>query len=773
MAENFDPYYKWLGIPPKDQPPHHYRLLGIELFEPDRDVIDAAANRLMGYLKELASGDDAAHSQKLLNEISRARLCLLNKEKKAAYDRELKATLKPEVGKPVAQPPEAAQASQPTPPAFPSHADLHPAMARPQVEIGPVASRVDTRSKPPPLKSRGSAMPDIHEETDQTRDNQSGDESGRPVGTRRSFKKVLSLAATAVATLAGLAVVTAILLQPAHVDETSKKIARGKTAPSVPTGFGVLTLELTDEARRQVKAFLIDDQPQALPPPAEVSLLEGRHTITFRRDGYREVSDRFTLVKDVRRKFTPRWVPEAAKAPPSAEPAAAIPAVPPFQPETKPLPEMAKEKPVTGTMPSAGQTPPPPEPAAPSSPPPATDAEIQAAAAHGFSSGYGQMVAAWLLNGDGVDQSGHRHNGLAMMTGGSPTYVEGRVGSGLRMTPEVRFEVGEPIFKDASEFSVTLWVNLASLPATAEPLLNGETTAIFVQGGFPRVEIGGRKPLVGPETDPATGGFRRIELSTCLGTWVHLGFVYAARLRQVHYYLNGEHRGCQQFADAVPATWNRTIVTGWSGIWDETRIFNYRLSSGDVKAVLDGTFQPPPLPPRQADGALVCETWYDVPSASSRADVEDLLRRKPDAASTVETSLSCLAPAGAGDRLDRIQGFLFPPLAGDYSFQLQGSGRAMLHLQSQGPLQDTLPEIIVSQADQAATTPRIALDAGKAYYFEILHFYKGDAGGSLRLGWRLPGSPDRLEAIPAAQFGSYRGLASLPTPKKEAAPPRP
>ena len=41
MAEKFDPYYKWLGIPPQDQPPHHYRLLGIELFEPDRDVIDA------------------------------------------------------------------------------------------------------------------------------------------------------------------------------------------------------------------------------------------------------------------------------------------------------------------------------------------------------------------------------------------------------------------------------------------------------------------------------------------------------------------------------------------------------------------------------------------------------------------------------------------------------------------------------------------------------------------------------------------------------------
>ncbi len=26
MAD-FDPYYQWLAIPPKDQPPNHYRLL--------------------------------------------------------------------------------------------------------------------------------------------------------------------------------------------------------------------------------------------------------------------------------------------------------------------------------------------------------------------------------------------------------------------------------------------------------------------------------------------------------------------------------------------------------------------------------------------------------------------------------------------------------------------------------------------------------------------------------------------------------------------------
>jgi hypothetical protein len=46
MSE-FDPYYKWLGIPPKDQPANHYRLLGVSLFEPDPEVIASAADSRM------------------------------------------------------------------------------------------------------------------------------------------------------------------------------------------------------------------------------------------------------------------------------------------------------------------------------------------------------------------------------------------------------------------------------------------------------------------------------------------------------------------------------------------------------------------------------------------------------------------------------------------------------------------------------------------------------------------------------------------------------
>ena len=40
---NFDPYYKWLGISPADQPANHYRLLGIDPFEADRDIIEVVS----------------------------------------------------------------------------------------------------------------------------------------------------------------------------------------------------------------------------------------------------------------------------------------------------------------------------------------------------------------------------------------------------------------------------------------------------------------------------------------------------------------------------------------------------------------------------------------------------------------------------------------------------------------------------------------------------------------------------------------------------------
>jgi hypothetical protein len=91
MSGAFDGYHVWLGIPPNEQPPSHYRLLGIAQFENDLDVIDHAADRQMAHVRTFQSGKHRAVSQQLLNELAVARVCLLTPEKKTKYDEQLRA----------------------------------------------------------------------------------------------------------------------------------------------------------------------------------------------------------------------------------------------------------------------------------------------------------------------------------------------------------------------------------------------------------------------------------------------------------------------------------------------------------------------------------------------------------------------------------------------------------------------------------------------------------------------------------------------------------
>ena len=104
MASHFDPYHKWLGIPPKEQPPTLYRLLQIEQFESDEDVIENAAQRQITFLKNAASGPYSRESQQLLNEINKARVTLLNKENRASYDESLRNSLRAVQEKPLSGP---------------------------------------------------------------------------------------------------------------------------------------------------------------------------------------------------------------------------------------------------------------------------------------------------------------------------------------------------------------------------------------------------------------------------------------------------------------------------------------------------------------------------------------------------------------------------------------------------------------------------------------------------------------------------------------------
>jgi len=104
MSEKFDPYHTWLGISPHEQPPHFYRLLGIGLFESDPAVIAGAADRQMAYVRTFQAGPRGAHTQKLLNELAKARHSLLDPQERAAYDQWLRNWLASGAGHAIARP---------------------------------------------------------------------------------------------------------------------------------------------------------------------------------------------------------------------------------------------------------------------------------------------------------------------------------------------------------------------------------------------------------------------------------------------------------------------------------------------------------------------------------------------------------------------------------------------------------------------------------------------------------------------------------------------
>jgi hypothetical protein len=107
METTFDPYYRWLGIPPEEQPPNHYRLLGLKARESNQEVIDNAADRQMLHVRTFQHGPRSAESQRILSEIAAARACLSDSVERTAYDRQLFGEPAPVMSGPAIPPPPA------------------------------------------------------------------------------------------------------------------------------------------------------------------------------------------------------------------------------------------------------------------------------------------------------------------------------------------------------------------------------------------------------------------------------------------------------------------------------------------------------------------------------------------------------------------------------------------------------------------------------------------------------------------------------------------
>lgn len=94
MSSKFDPYAEWLDISPAEQPADYYRLLGVPTFESNSDLIRDQADQRMLVVRKHQNGKRAKTSQRILNELSAARSCLLNERLRRIYDTKLEKILK-------------------------------------------------------------------------------------------------------------------------------------------------------------------------------------------------------------------------------------------------------------------------------------------------------------------------------------------------------------------------------------------------------------------------------------------------------------------------------------------------------------------------------------------------------------------------------------------------------------------------------------------------------------------------------------------------------
>lgn len=90
MTEEFDPYAEWLSIPKENRPIDHYSILGLERYASDTQLIAEAANQRMGMLRKYQSGPRGRFVNQVISDVTRAKICLLDAERKNAYDQELR-----------------------------------------------------------------------------------------------------------------------------------------------------------------------------------------------------------------------------------------------------------------------------------------------------------------------------------------------------------------------------------------------------------------------------------------------------------------------------------------------------------------------------------------------------------------------------------------------------------------------------------------------------------------------------------------------------------
>jgi hypothetical protein len=240
MSSQFNPYHRWLGIPPEEQPPNHYRLLGLAWLEDDPEVIRDAAERQIAHVRRYALGEHSDLSQKILNELAGAESCLLDPNKKAQYDAQLTSQGRPTPQSTVRTRPEPHE-NAPAPPKLPAAPPELPAdeyalaepvaKAAPDVDIGygPLVEQ--------PLHVQAPAVP------------------GRTLSTPQ-----LKLALIAVAVVVGLVIIVTLAVLAGRSSDDGMLSDSDEAPKSAGTAAS---------AETAVREGTESEQDSASPPPAD------------------------------------------------------------------------------------------------------------------------------------------------------------------------------------------------------------------------------------------------------------------------------------------------------------------------------------------------------------------------------------------------------------------------------------------------------------------------------------------------------------------------
>lgn len=159
-------------------------------------------------------------------------------------------------------------------------------------------------------------------------------------------------------------------------------------------------------------------------------------------------------------------------------------------------------------------------------------------------------------------------------------------------------------------------------------------------------------------------------------------------------------------------------------------------------------------------GVALVETWTGIGGSLVRDFTKDARSHAAPNTKAVATSLDF--PQNAGDNYARrVRGYLVAPADGDYRFHLSANDSAELWL---SPDDSPFTRVKIARVGQGATNPYqydaraeqrsglIALQAGHAYFFEVLH-KEGGTADNLTVAWTVPGA-----TAPAPITGAHLAL---------------